>query len=101
MNRRELMQSTLAAGAGALLQPVSARGADEKDEFHGRIQQSIVFWCFNAAGKKWNIDKICEVAVQLKCKSVELAEPAQWGTLKKHGLVCAIAPNGMPGAPRS
>jgi hydroxypyruvate isomerase len=23
----------------------------------------------------------------------------QWGVLKKHGLTCAMAPNGMPGAP--
>ena len=32
-------------------------------------------------------------------KSVELVGPEHWPTLKKHGLTCAIAPNGMPGAP--
>ncbi len=25
--------------------------------------------------------------------------PEDWPTLRKHGLICAIAPNGMPGAP--
>src|SRR5262245_2248096 len=102
MNRRELVRDFLAAGAGAMLQPITANSslaAEGKEEFRGRIQQSIVFWCFNSAGEKWNVEKACEVAVELKCKSVEIVDPAHWGTLKKHGLVCALAPNGMPGAP--
>jgi len=65
----------------------------------GRIKQSIVFWCFNSAGEKWDIEKTCEAAKHLGCVSVEIVEPQHWGTLKKHGLTCAIAPNGMPGAP--
>jgi hydroxypyruvate isomerase len=28
-----------------------------------------------------------------------LLGPEHWGVLKKHGLTCAIGPNGMPGAP--
>jgi hydroxypyruvate isomerase len=99
VNRRQLLHGGLVAGAGALFTENSLLAAEGKDEFHGRIQQSIVFWCFNIAGEKWNVEKTCEVARDLKCKSVEIVEPAQWGVLKKHGLVCALAPNGMPGAP--
>jgi hydroxypyruvate isomerase len=51
------------------------------------------------AGEEWSLDKTCEVTKQLGGKSVELVEPEQWATLHKHGLTCAIAPNGMPGAP--
>jgi sugar phosphate isomerase/epimerase len=101
MNRRDLLQGCAAAGAAALasrLTPALA-AADGKDEFNGRINQSIVFWCFNTAGDKWDIEKTCRVAKELKCKSVEIVDPAHWGVLKKHGLICAIAPNGMPGAP--
>jgi len=65
----------------------------------GRVKQSIVYWCFNARGEKWDIEKVCEVAKALHCPSVELLGPELWPALKKHGLVCAIAPNGMPGAP--
>ena len=65
----------------------------------GRIKQSIVFWCFNTAGEEWNIEKTSQVATELGCVSVEIVEPAEWHTLKKHNLVCALAPNGMPGAP--
>ena len=63
----------------------------------GRIKQSIVFWCYNGYGDKWDMDTACQVARELGCVSVELTGPDQWGPLKKHGLICAIAGNGMPG----
>ena len=50
---------------------------------HGRIQQSIVQWCFQ---EYWNIDQLCGMAKSLGCKSVELCSPDDWPTLKKHGL---------------
>src|SRR5207245_3465757 len=64
-----------------------------------RIKQSVCFWCFNTAGDKWDAEKTCQVAQNLGCRSVELIGPESWDLLKKYGLVCAIAPNGMPGAP--
>src|SRR5262249_58015098 len=66
---------------------------------NGRIKQSVAFWCFNAAGDKWDVDKTCQVAKDLGCQSVELVDPGQWGVLKKYGLICAMEPNGIPGAP--
>ncbi len=63
---------------------------------HGRIQQSIVQWCFQ---EYWNIDQLCGLAKSLGCKSVELCSPDDWPTLKKHGLTCTIAFNGMPMPP--
>jgi hydroxypyruvate isomerase len=65
----------------------------------GRINQSIVHWCFANGPDKWTIEQTCKAAVALGCKSVELVGPDDWPTLKAHGLTCAIAPNGMPGAP--
>jgi hydroxypyruvate isomerase len=98
ISRRELLQGAAAAGAAAAL-AVSHVAAEDRIVTHGRIQQSIVYWCFNSAGDKWDAEQTCQAATQLGCKSVELIEPAHWGVLKKHGLMCAIAPNGMPGAP--
>jgi hydroxypyruvate isomerase len=65
----------------------------------GRIKQSIVFWCFNARGEKWDIEKTCTVAKELGVPTLEITGPEHWPTMKKHGLGCALAPNGMPGAP--
>ena len=47
-----------------------------------RLNQSIVSWCFE---KYWDIEKMCMVAQQLGCKSVELVEPKHWPMLKKYG----------------
>lgn len=65
----------------------------------GNINHSVVFWCFNVAGEKWDLDKTCAISKSLGCKSVEIVGPAEWPTLKKHGLTCAIASNGMPDRP--
>jgi hydroxypyruvate isomerase len=73
--------------------------ANEPAARNGRVKQSVVFWCFNARGEKWDADKTCRVAKDLGCPSVEIIGPEHWNTLKKYGLTCAIAPNGMPGAP--
>ena len=102
ISRRDLLQATVAAGAVASLTSLgspSMLAAQEKAVVNGRIQQSIVFWCFNVGGDKWDIEKTCQVATSLGCKSIEICGPETWPTLKKHGLTCAIAPNGMPGAP--
>lgn len=98
LSRRRLLQYAVATGAGSALGPL-AHGADEKSAVKGRIKQSIAFWCFNAAGDKWDIEKMCQVAKELGCPSIELVDPKDWTVLRKHGLVCAIAMNGMPGPP--
>lgn len=66
---------------------------------NGNIKQSIAFWCFNVAGECWDAEKMCQVTKELGCKSVEVIDSTEWGILKKHGLICAMSPNGMPGAP--
>ncbi len=65
----------------------------------GNINHSVVFWCFNIAGDLWDIEKTCVEAKALGCKSIEICGPEEWVTMKKHGLTCALAANGMPGAP--
>ncbi|MFO1000798.1 MAG: TIM barrel protein [Planctomycetaceae bacterium] len=65
----------------------------------GNIRHSVVFWCFNIAGDMWDIEKTCEIAKSLGCESVEICGPAEFPTIKKHGMTCALAANGMPGAP--
>jgi len=63
---------------------------------HGHIRQSLAYWCLNAQPWNWEIERICATAVGLGCQSVELVPPELWPTLRKHGLVCALAHNGMP-----
>ena len=70
-----------------------------KGSMKGNINHSLVYWCYNIAGDKWDLEKMCHVAKDLGCTSIEILEPEAFPTLKKHGLTCALAATGMPGAP--
>ncbi len=86
----------LAAAATTLSSCKSARGKSAKKPIKGRINQSVAYWPF---AEYWDLDKTCQIAKQLGCKSVELVDPSDFPTLRKHGLVCAITPNGMGDPP--
>jgi len=91
LSRRRLLEGAAATAAGAVAWSAAARpaaAADAPAATKGNINQSLVEWCYK---KYWKFDELCRVAKQLGCASVELADPKDWPTLKKHGLVCAIA----------
>jgi len=96
VSRRTALAAALGAAAPLVTpRPGTAAPADRR----GRIKQSIVYWCFNSAGEKWDIETMCRVAKDLGVSSIELAPPETWPVIKKQGLTSAIVPNGMPGAP--
>lgn len=60
---------------------------------NGRINQSVCDWCFlgDCSVKPMTLDELCRHAARMGIKSVELVKPEDWPTLKKHGLICALA----------
>ncbi len=87
------------AAAGAVSTSAAeqaAAGEVERAATKGRVKQSVARWCFKP---HWDLEKHARVAKQLGCDSIELVPPEKWGILKKHGLVCAVTPNGMPAPP--
>lgn len=102
VTRRDILKHAATVTAVGGLAGCAAAGRSAGPETvvtKGRINQSIAFWCFNTAGEKWDVEKQCQVARKLGCKSVELVDPADFPTLRKHGLISALSLNGMPGAP--
>lgn len=93
LSRRTLLQSSaLGFGSLALGPSSSASTATAEEEpiaKNGRIQQSLVHWCYAPTWK--NVDDMCIVAKRLGVPSIELIDVEHWPTLKKHGLTCAIA----------
>jgi hydroxypyruvate isomerase len=67
-----------------------AKPANQESDAKGKLRQSIAYWCFKP---HWSIEQTCRVAKELGCGSVELLPPEDWPTLKKHGLICAMAPS--------
>jgi hydroxypyruvate isomerase len=55
-----------------------------------KLRQSIAYWCFKP---HWSIEETCRVAKDLGCGSIELLPPEDWPALKRHGLICAMAPS--------
>ncbi len=101
LDRRRFLQ-TASAGVSALAlagcastSPTSSNATDAAGPHgpavtNGRINQSIVQWCFELFGEKWNIEQLCQVALQLGCKSVELIPANQYPIIRQFGLTCAI-----------
>lgn len=98
ISRRNMLK--MAAGTGAAALALSScstmNGAVKRAATKGRINHSVAAWCF---APYWDMQQMCQITKQLGCKSIELVGPADFATLKKHGLVCALAPNGMPDPP--
>lgn len=95
VNRRNFLQtaSVAAVSAAALTgcaKTTTTASRRQPAVLKGRIQQSIVHWCFEMFGQKWDIERTCQVARELGCKSVELVAAEHYPVLKRHGLTCAI-----------
>lgn len=52
-----------------------------------------------AYGDNWNLDELCQAAVELGMHGIELVGPDEWPTMKEYGLQCGMATNGMPDPP--
>ena len=101
INRRNMLKMAAGTGAAgiAALSLGSCALVEERPKptaTKGHINHSVAYWCF---AEYWDIDKACQITKQLGGKSVELVGPKDFATLKKHGLVCALAPNGTPDPP--
>jgi hydroxypyruvate isomerase len=98
ISRRNMLM--MAAGVGASAVGLASCASTDRHRrpaaTRGHINQSVAHWCF---AEYWNLEKMCQVAKALGCKSIELVGPNDFATLKRHGLVCALAPNGTPDPP--
>jgi len=77
--------STAAVGA-ALTTPSLGQAAKGNDKLKGNIRHSVCKWCYGSIG----LDKLAAKAASLGMESVELLDPPDFPTMRKHGLSCAI-----------
>jgi len=57
----------------------------------GRIKQSLMRFNFGR-DTTLSFDDMCREAARLGCHGFDLVGPPDWPTLKKHGLICTMAP---------
>jgi hydroxypyruvate isomerase len=97
MKRRDILGAFAAAGvaaampiAGQQTAPAPAAGTPPKIARKGRIKQGLWRTTFGA-DSKLSFDDMCREAVRLGCYGFDLVDPADWPTLRKHGLEPLIA----------
>lgn len=92
MNRRDAL-AMLTAAAGAVAAPAWAQqgqGAQPRIARKGRIKQGL--WRTNfGTDTKLTFDEQCREAARLGCYGFDLIPPADWPTLRKHGLEPLLA----------
>ncbi len=94
MNRRTVLKSAVTAGAAALARPVLSAPTQSAG---GRLKQGVSLWCWE---KIYNLDQLCQQAVRIGIKGIDLVTPDQYATVQKYGLVPSMTsgtpPNTIP-----
>lgn len=96
MRRRDFLGAVTAslAGAAATTHTQTPSGPPAAPALKGRIKQGVTRGVF-ARGNP--LEDSCREAARLGIKAFDLIGPADWPTLKKHGLVPSMYPGGPGG----
>ena len=85
------------AGSGAVSTGGAGASASHPANPASAIKQSVCRWCFN----EMPLDELAANAKRVGLKSIELLQPADFPTVEKHGLICAmVSQAGTGGIPR-
>src|SRR6188474_655049 len=86
MTRRTFM------GAAATVAGVASRGEAQKVTRKGRLKQCVTRGCFSKSGL--DLAGMCREAARRGVVGFDLIGPADFPTLKEHGLVPTMVPGG-------
>jgi hydroxypyruvate isomerase len=92
--------ATVTAATAALSRHLAAADS-AAGSLKGRINHSVCKWCY----PKIPLEALCAAGKEMGLQSVELLQPSDFPTLKRHGLICAMVSNpsidGLGGIPRA
>jgi hydroxypyruvate isomerase len=88
ISRRALFKGSAFSGVAAVLASLQPRleAADKASSLKGRINHSVCKWCY----PKVSLEDMCVAAKEIGLSSIELLNPSDFDTLKKHNLTCAM-----------
>ncbi len=85
--RRDLLQTAAATAALGLTGAAPAQAAAPRaTSSSGRIHQSVCRWCYG----KISLEDLCVAAKRMGLVGIDLLNPSDFPTLKKHGLICTM-----------
>ncbi len=87
MTRRKFIQSaTLAAAATPLLPKAARAESTTPAKLKGNIHHSACRWCY----AKIKLDDLCAAGKEMGLVAIDLLDPPDFATVKKHDLVCSM-----------
>lgn len=87
MTRRKFIQSAaLTAAATPLLSKTARAEGVASGKLRGDISQSVCRWCYG----KIKLEDLCVAAKEMGLTAIDLLDPPDFETIKKHGLVCSM-----------
>ncbi|MFP4096055.1 MAG: hydroxypyruvate isomerase family protein [Cyclobacteriaceae bacterium] len=86
-NRRSAIKKMAGTAAAFPLAGIKFQAQNTAPQLKGNIRHSVCKWCYNNIP----LDEFCAQVKKMGITSVELLGPAEWPTLQKHGLDCALA----------
>jgi hydroxypyruvate isomerase len=91
LSRRAFFRTSTAAAIAATAASLHQRlgAADAATGMKGRIRHSACKWCY----PKIDLETLCVAGKEMGLTSIDLLQPADFPTLKKHGLTCAMVSN--------
>jgi hydroxypyruvate isomerase len=93
ISRRDAMlqaaTATTAIASMVLLQPGLSAAEQAAGSLKGRVHHSVCKWCYG----KIPLEDFCKASKGMGLQSVELLQPADFPTLKKYDLTCAMVSN--------
>jgi hydroxypyruvate isomerase len=91
MTRRQAITrvATVTATIAAGVRVLEAQNPTAATSLKGRINHSVCKWCYGSIP----LEEFCQSSKGMGLQSVELLNPPDFPTLKKHGLVCAMVSN--------
>lgn len=94
MKNKFSRRNALKAGAGIAIGVAAGIHSDflkaasiKPFQLKGNVRHSVCKWCYSGL----SIDELAEAASQFGMHSVELLNPSDFPTLRKYGLLCAMA----------
>lgn len=83
---KNIVVGTVALGASGALQSFASEKESVSDSLKGNINHAVCRWCFSGI----DLDTLCVEAKKIGIKGIDLVGPADWPTLKKHGLYSSM-----------
>jgi len=91
--RRTMLKGLAGGLTGGLMMSIMGENlqttgwaAEAPSPIKGNLRQSVSRWCYG----KWSMEELASRAAKIGYQGIDLVGPADWPTLKKHGLTCAV-----------